>query len=244
MDKYFVKSGYRPNPHRDFFDSDAASWMYQAATYEFARDLIVRHRLESVLDLGCGFGTKLAEFIRPVCADITGVDTEHAIAHCRARHDFGTWICDDLERPRADLGRRFDLVLAADVIEHLVDPDTLLDYIRRSAHATTLIVISTPERDLARGEGSLASDNETHVREWNESEFDRYVRSRGFDISEHFMVEAARRRGVIGRIRLAAARLFRETRTTQVVVCRVRPPSQPEPAGANGSPESGGTDAG
>ncbi|OQY48973.1 MAG: hypothetical protein B6242_00845 [Anaerolineaceae bacterium 4572_78] len=222
MDKYFIKEGYVPNKQSDFLDSQTASWIYQAAIYEFAQEIMQRHNLKSMLDIGCGFGVKLKEFILPVCADITGVDIEHTIANCQKMYNFGNWFVDNIEEPYLKLDRKFDLIISADVIEHLVDPDTLLDYAKKHAHADTFIIISTPERDLVRGGDNLQSANIAHVREWNQDEFYQYITSRGFQVLDHFFVEASRRPTLIGRLRLMMARLIRNTKTNQVILCKIK----------------------
>jgi hypothetical protein len=72
----------------------------------------------------------------------------------------------------------------------LPDPDLLLNYIRSRSHAETRIVLSTPDRDAFYGVDSFGpSPNRSHVREWNESEFQAYLTDRGFRILEHLHVE-------------------------------------------------------
>jgi SAM-dependent methyltransferase len=95
--------------------------------------------------------------------------------------------------PPAAWSRRFDLIICADVIEHLVDPDVVLRWIRLFSKPTSRIVLSTPERDLRRGRRSLGPpENLGHVREWNSREFCAYLDSRGFDILQHEIVDLKR----------------------------------------------------
>ncbi len=71
----------------------------------------------SVLDVGCGHGTWLAEFERNGATDILGVDGGHvdpAALDIRADQ----FQPRDLSVP-FDLGRRFDLVVSLEVAEHL-----------------------------------------------------------------------------------------------------------------------------
>ncbi len=191
MDDYFIKPGYRVNLRpRNYRDSLEDSRTFQIPVYEHAAELVAGRRLHSVLDIGCGLGTKLVDIVGPHCQDITGIDRKRSIQKCRKLHPFGTWLVGDLEDPDYRLDRTFDLIIAADVIEHLLDPDRLLELARRSSHRETVIVMSTPERDLRRGaDDSGPPENRGHVREWNAAEFEQYLRSRGLEILDASIVD-------------------------------------------------------
>jgi len=47
--------------------------------------------------------------------------------------------------------------------------------------------LSTPERDIFRGESCAYSPNKFHIREWNFEELENYLLSRGFYVVEHFL---------------------------------------------------------
>jgi SAM-dependent methyltransferase len=195
---YCIKPGYRPNgvpvtmdvvtqgtywdPHRI-----ASARYYQFGVYERAARLIRTNGLASLVDVGCGVGMKLAwlhERLPEV--RVVGIDQPHAVEFCRSHHPWGTWIVDDFERPSPEFAEvRGDLVICADVIEHLMDPDLLLRYLRQRLAPGGRVLLSTPERDLVRGEDCQHSPNPAHVREWNRSELARYLTSRGFRILEH-----------------------------------------------------------
>lgn len=198
MEEYFIKLGYRTNPppvRQQMYlgqqDTPEASLVYQYEVYEHAARLLRRHRSKSVLDIGCGCGLKLEKLIAPLCTDITGIDEQETISWCQQHHRFGTWKADNLEDPQADLGRTFDLIICADVIEHLVQPDRLLAAVARYAHPESRILLSTPERDATWGlEHMGPPKNPLHAREWSFSEFEAYVGSRGFPLVKHLRLEA------------------------------------------------------
>ena len=196
----FLPEAYRQQPaaltHDSARDADSywAPWRladngkWQHHVYQWAADLIRQHHLRSVLDVGCGPCVKLVRLIHPVCPDIVGIDQLSALAAAR-RQGVGFDLREvDLERPTIDLARAFDLILCADVIEHLADPDPMVALIRRAAHAGTLVVISTPERARERGRACMASTKPEHVREWTREEFDRFLRSRGLTPVLHRLV--------------------------------------------------------
>jgi len=158
---------------------------YQFQVYQRGQQLIRQHNLSSVLDIGCGPALKLETLIAPVCGDIVGLDEPGVIGWCQKNLRFGQFMAYDIERETFPLNRTFDLVIGADVIEHLVDPDKLLSDMWAAAHSGSWILLSTPDRDQLRGPGCLRSPKSEHVREWNMAELAAYVTSRGFAVRDH-----------------------------------------------------------
>ncbi len=165
----------------------AAAQSYQFPVYRYAASLVRKHGFKSILDIGCGVGVKLALLHREKSdARIVGVDQPSAVDYCKKHLPFGEWYSDDFENPRLDLDVNADLVIAADVIEHLVNPNCLLDYARRRMKSDGLLLLSTPDRDRLWGQGMMRSPNPSHVREWAALEFRSYLQSRGFLMLKHF----------------------------------------------------------
>jgi SAM-dependent methyltransferase len=191
VNTYFIKLGYKENSTPEIYrDSVENAQIYQVEVYKHAGEIAHSPTIASVLDIGCGLATKLIEYVWPHCDDITGVDDATTIEQCRALHSVGSWIAGDLEDPGFTLGRTYDLIISADVIEHLRDPDRLLRLIRASSHRSTQVVLSTPERDRRRGEDHMGPPgNGAHVREWNAAEFSAYLGSRGFMIQGSRIVD-------------------------------------------------------
>lgn len=213
MNKYGIRKFYICNVDSSgkaipYVDSVERASTYQYSVYMYTKDLIIEHGLLNILDIGCGTGVKLAEIIYPVCQDITGIDAKHCIDMCKKQHPFGQWLTDDIENPSLNLGKKFDLIISSDVIEHLINPDLLLAYIKRCANENTWIVISTPERDLVRGKRHFGpAPNKAHVREWNKAEFYHYIDTSGFEILDHFLADSEKNV---------------TDRPTQVVLCRIK----------------------
>lgn len=178
---YFIKDGYRSNPNpRSVKHSIEKSMKYQRDVYVLAADVARERGLQSVLDVGCGWGAKLCAYLGDLCPDLYGVDLPENIAQCRQMHAIGTWLSVDISDPAADIGRRFDMIMSVDVIEHLLDPDILIRFVAKHAHADTVIILSTPERDLRRGTEDMGPPgNLAHVREWNAAEFNTYLEASG-----------------------------------------------------------------
>ena len=195
---YGIRAGYRANDKAQSADvcDDELYWnekrvhaarFYQYGVYRYAMDLIERFGLKSILDVGCGVGIKLG-LIHARFPDvrIVGVDQEEAITICRQRNSFGEWFVDDIEQPLATLpGLTADLVISADVIEHMVDPDYLLSYAQKHSRPGGLLLVSTPDREALHGPDCLQPTNREHIREWSFEEFSTYLESRGLEVVEH-----------------------------------------------------------
>lgn len=197
MDNFALDSRYHCNltsegeayPYRD--DAHNAA-RYQIKVYDYAARCIRSNSLKSVLDIGCGYGLKLRDIIHPLCGNIVGIDRAYAIHYCQKKHGFGRWYEDDIETSKLVLDETFDLIIAVDVIEHLRNPDNLLRYIRRFCHPDSWVLLSTPDRDMISSKNTLGPPiNKAHVREWNRTEFRRYLQSRRFDIFHHFLTGEA-----------------------------------------------------
>lgn len=198
VNKYFIKDGYRERDINNSLDTEsgeefwnakriATSLRYQYYVYRRARQLARKHGIDSLADVGCGVATKLNAFFAGSGIRYYGIDQASAIEICRKWYDEGTFIDENLEEPRyllRDHEPNVGMVICSDVIEHMADPDELLDYIKAISTPETLIVLSTPERDALRGKDCLEPLHPKHVREWSRDEFRAYLRDRGFTIRE------------------------------------------------------------
>ena len=118
---------------------------------------------------------------------IIGIDQAEPITICKEKHDFGEWHIDDIENSKISPAINSELIICADVIEHLLDPDSLLEYIKKRLTSNGVVVLTTPERDAIRGKKCFHSPNKQHIREWNFEEFETYLSSSGFEVLEHFL---------------------------------------------------------
>ena len=232
---YFLPKGYLANPAVSLDQNESIYWdqarvdnslAYQAAAYDWALSLVHSYQLTSVADVGCGNAAKLARLHQANPAIETwGLDQPNAIKLCKSHYDFGRWLPINLDRPDSLPEKTFDLIISSDVIEHLENPDLLLDAICRMSHSNTLVLISTPERVCLRGNDCFSPPNPYHVREWSRGEFAAYLSSRGAEILDHKVLPAFdyRQNGRFLRRALWRWVRFKSIAYNQVVMMRPAP---------------------
>lgn len=170
---YCIKDGYTINPTPSYFTAQATDLPNQLAVYQVARTVSEQQQRTIVVDVGCGSGGKLLQFW-PESRTI-GVDFGSNVDYCRRMFPQKDWRDINLETQGVvDLVTDWQagLLICADVIEHLVQPECLLTSIREVTRRGGICLISTPERDLCRGRHDRGPPlNPSHVREWNLGEF-------------------------------------------------------------------------
>jgi 2-polyprenyl-3-methyl-5-hydroxy-6-metoxy-1,4-benzoquinol methylase len=183
---YFIKQDYVHRPNNNYFDDTPFKDEWQKEVYQFARKILDNNKFKSVLDIGTGSGFKLLQNFSDV--DTLGIDVTKTVDWLKATYPNKQW--SDQFLPVTG----FDLIVSSDVIEHIPDPDTLLDLIAQCN--PKLIVLSTPDRDLFKLGHNGPPVNRSHVREWTMHEFNQYIASK-FDVLEHFVSNQAQATQVI-----------------------------------------------
>ena len=176
----FIQDGYQSRAEPQYFDDTITPDGWQEEVYRFAREIFDSGSLNSVLDIGCGSGRKLMKYFPD--RQTIGLDVEKTCAALRRRYPGRQWQVADF---RATAVPAADLVIASDVIEHVADPDEMLEYILRID--PQYLIVSTPDRNLLRyGTHKGPPSNPTHLREWTMAEFHAYLSER-WEILEHFI---------------------------------------------------------
>jgi len=183
-ENYFIQEGYRHRTVPQYFDATGSTDDWQSEVYRFAKEVADQRNLDSVIDIGCGSGFKLLKHFGD--RKTIGIDVAETCAVLRKRHPSREWAVADFHDETAP---KADLVIASDVIEHVPDPDALLQYILRIA--PKYVIVSTPDRNLLRfGTHDGPPLNPTHLREWSMAEFHAYL-SMFLELDEHFISSAA-----------------------------------------------------
>jgi SAM-dependent methyltransferase len=176
--EYEIRAGYSHRRAYHYFDDRTNTDMWQREVYQRAADIMRAERMRSIVDVGCGSAFKLVTLLAEF--ETVGVDVSPTYEWLLERYPERRWVksfTPEASRLTADL------VICADVIEHVLDPDALLNYL--SSIKPRILILSSPDRDLLYGRHQWGPpSNPSHVREWNFAEFEAYV-ARHFEIVEH-----------------------------------------------------------
>lgn len=170
---YGLPANYQARLEPQYFNDtlqDAHLW--QADIYRLAVQLARKTGVSRIVDIGCGRGGKLL----PLASEfkITGIDYGENIQYLNTIAPAGDWIPIDLAREvvPAELFRD-SVVICADVIEHLITPDLLIESLRNASEAAAYVLVSTPDRERLYGDVNHSPpDNLAHVREWTLDELE------------------------------------------------------------------------
>ncbi len=137
--------------------------------------VLSRAKEKTVLDLACGSGYG-SWLLSGVARRVHGVDRDEAsIAQAKTRfvRDNLTYEAGDAETYQGD---PVDLVVSFETIEHLENPDRLLEVIRSNLRPDGIALISTPNRKTYSEETGYS--NPFHTREFDIEEFLAMLRER------------------------------------------------------------------
>jgi 2-polyprenyl-3-methyl-5-hydroxy-6-metoxy-1,4-benzoquinol methylase len=174
------------------YDLDPEKYVYHATRASSHGQIIALTPPNSrVLDLGCGPG-HVAEHLREKGCTVVGVDrnlTEAARARCDWAYE-----CDLESAWPAELqSRRFDVVLLADVLEHLREPAKALARARAQLRPGGCVIASVPNAanayvrlNLLLGRFEYAERgimDRDHVRFFTRGSFLRALKAAGFRVT-------------------------------------------------------------
>lgn len=232
MKNYCIREDYIANNENRTLESEGNvfwnkeriyySSLYQWHVYRYGLEIIKRNHIKNVLDIGCGTASKLVKMISPA-ANIYGIDQPTAIEYCKANYKVGTFYADNLEDPKVCIDVPFGLVICSDVIEHIVNPDIVINYIKKFCSKETYILFSTPDRERLRGKDCLYSPKKEHIREWNAEEFRSYLGESGFLVLEQKHIPPVRTmlNGLFLKHFVARIKTLMPYRYNQFVLCKL-----------------------
>jgi 2-polyprenyl-3-methyl-5-hydroxy-6-metoxy-1,4-benzoquinol methylase len=177
---YKIKRGYIHKQEYNYFDDTANTDLWQLEVYTKAKEYVEKEKLNSIVDFGCGSAYKLIKYFKEY--EITGIDVSPTYEFLQEKYPDGNW----LKFGDFDLNTlSADIVICSDVIEHVLDPEELLNNIKKIKNVK-YIFISTPDRNLTPTERFGPPFNPSHIREWTFEELEDYI-STHFDIVEHLV---------------------------------------------------------
>lgn len=181
-ENFYIHEGYTIRPEVPHFDATVPTpdeW--QVEVYRRASDLASEHGLSSIVDFGCGNGQKLLKYFGELYYTL-GLEVEPTLSWLRKRYPAHAW-AEPVEA--FTLQSRIDILICADVIEHVENPHDIL-FILQSLKPR-YVVLSTPDPTLmGLGTEDGPPKNRHHVREWNMPQFHALV-SDYFEVIEHFI---------------------------------------------------------
>jgi len=181
-------------------------------------DLVGRMPPGRILDLGCDDGA-LGERLRLAGHDVTGVDrSKHEGVGARLDRFFEADLDEGIP---PEVGDGYDIVLAADVLEHVRRPDVLLREIRGRLAPGGRVVTSVPNFGHWYPRARVASGrfdydrrgilDESHLRFFTRRSFELLATRSGFEVRRREAVglplEVVRRGGAAGPSSSSGARL-------------------------------------
>jgi hypothetical protein len=187
MTNYCIKDNYTIRPIPIFHNDITLKDEYQDEVYKYAKEIFIKHKLTNILDLGCGSAYKLFKYFHG--EQFVGIEIEPTLTWLQSTFPSGTlsksctsplWVDWNLCIPI-----KSDLVICADMIEHVQNPDNIFDFISKCN--PNRVIISTPDRGLLPKGQEGPPNNPCHVREWTFHEFNKYISSKGWQIHNHFI---------------------------------------------------------
>ena len=184
-------SNNNPNHHIDINYKDEG----QKEVYLFCREFMKKNSLKNVVDVGCGSAYKLINILNEF--NTIGIETEPCYTYLKEKYPNLKWLLSgEMEKSFITYKElnNIDVVICSDVIEHIVNPDNLIEYLK--SLKSKYYIISTPCREILCNHVKFSNNykkswngppiNMCHVREWTMKEFKQYI-SKYFNIlSSHY----------------------------------------------------------
>lgn len=187
MMNFCIHENYISKTEKTIFqDTRTRTDEFQNEVYKLLKSIVVDCGISNpvVADIGAGSGYKLEKWIPEVQGEkLIGYELEPNLSFLREKYPNKTWIESDFDSNPL----KADIVICADVIEHLINPDKLMEFITKMEPKH--VIISTPDRDLLveilGRDNNGPPQNPYHIREWSKKELSEYI-SRFFNIVDHY----------------------------------------------------------
>lgn len=166
---FCIKPGYHSADVAERFDDRPYTDEWQLDVYKSAAALFKKIDGKTVIDIGCGSGYKLLNLFGNF--DTIGIELSVLCHWLSSNYPSKKWMSFEGTDPNQ---LHCDMVICSDVIEHIKNPDELMDFLKMID--LKYLVLSTPERNSVRGIKDFGPpENTSHYREWNTDEFKKYV---------------------------------------------------------------------
>lgn len=178
------------------------------------------------IDSGLENGTWLHHEIDQVAKTLTGLDIDKkycTIARARG-YEMYYGNAEHLDEVFAIKNKRYDVIVAGDLIEHLYNPGLFLDGVKKFCYADTEIIISTPNilaayywfSFLFTGWEKNAND---HVLMHTKRTLTQLLIAKGFEIKETHWNHSQKINGIRPFFRVMSKRIFPNMSPKLIFVC-------------------------
>ena len=114
-----------------FFDRLAPGWDAELIRNDEVINLILDHAAvtqgKDILDVACGTGVLIPDYLKRNVASVTGIDISPKMAELARRkfpQESVSILCGDVEK--AEFGRQFDCIVVYNAFPHFPDPERLI----------------------------------------------------------------------------------------------------------------------
>lgn len=115
----------------EFFDRLAPGWDAELIRNDEVINLILDHAAvtqgKDILDVACGTGVLIPDYLKRNVASVTGIDISPKMAELARRkflQESVSILCGDVET--AEFGRQFDCIVVYNAFPHFPDPERLI----------------------------------------------------------------------------------------------------------------------
>ena len=153
---------------------------FNSAKYKFniLKNFINFDSAKNVLEIGCGTGGILS-FFQSIKCDVTGVDYENDHLEFARKKNIKTF--SDYK----NIDKKFDIVILSHVLEHLVEPDEVLNNCKKLLKKNGLIYIEVPSIESIPKHYDYNLSNYlhiAHVTHFTKNTFINFINLKGFEI--------------------------------------------------------------
>ena len=189
MDQYCLPLNYSIRKNNKHFSDIDETDKYQKEVYIYANTICKKLNLKKIVDIGCGSGFKLIKYLNEY--ETIGFETEPCISFLKNKYPDRKWINSGEKSKSFNYNINditCDIVICSDVIEHILDPNELIHFLKY--FDSKYFLISTPCRkrlvEMKRRTNNGPPELVYHVREWTYEEFKLYLKKH-FNILESYL---------------------------------------------------------